>query len=231
MRVAVNLGAIEGFESLPIGTYLGQISRMQYREPSTQGKFASIMVTYVVIEEGGNLGRKQSEWLSLSPKALWRMKKWMSKFGLSDLPEFDKNDETGDLIEPDLVDFRVIFKVSADGERMRTELISVEDDVSDVSVPVASPPTQPTTPARRGPAPNAQPDPHQAAPVAAPVAAVDEKAAKMAALMAELEALKEEPEDEPAAEQEAIAAVVPTAVVPRRRAAPVAAAGERRTLR
>jgi hypothetical protein len=142
----VNLGAVEAFENVPTGTYLGQIDKIGYREAKEQGKFASLMVTYTVIEEGDFLGRKQSEFLSFSPKALYRMKLWFAKFGLGDVPEFDVDDTTNELLEPDLVGVQVIFQVSKDGTRDRTELVSVEDDMSE-PVAAAPAPVRATRPA------------------------------------------------------------------------------------
>jgi hypothetical protein len=144
--IPVNLGAVEAFENIPFGTYLGQIDKIGYREAKEQGKFASLMVTYTVIEEGDFLGRKQSEFLSFSPKALYRMKLWFAKFGLGDVPEFDVDDTTNELLEPDLVGVQVIFGVSKDGTRDRTELISVEDDMSE-PVAAAPAPVRATRPA------------------------------------------------------------------------------------
>jgi len=207
MQIPVNLGDVALFESIPVGTYLGQIDKMVYQEAKEAGKFASVRVTYAVIEDGPELGRKQSEFLSFSPKALWRMKRWFAKFGLADLPTFDVDEATLDILEPDLIGIQVIFKQSMDGERSRTELISVDDDTVD---------TAPAPAPKLAPKPAAKPAPlARRAPAPAPI---------------EAEAEEEEP-----AEEEAEEAPAPTPA-PRRVAAPAAAVAarpvpQRRTLR
>lgn len=151
--IAVNLGNVEAYDNLPIGSYYGEIDRITYREAREAGKFPQLMVTYVVTD-GDSTGRKSSEFLSLSPKAAFRLKRWFMKFGLGDAENFEVDDETNDLLEPDLIGYAVIFTVRQDGERTRTELVSVE---SEVEAPAPAPAPAPV--ARRAAAP---------APVAAP---------------------------------------------------------------
>lgn len=138
--IPVNLSNVEAFENLPVGEYLGEIEKIVHMEPREAGKFGQLRVQYKVID-GEHLGRTQSEFLSLSPKAVNRLKKWFAKFGDEtasvDNLETDDNDE---VIEPDLVGFQVIFKVykerdnrvtdedADDAYRTRTGLVSVEDD-------------------------------------------------------------------------------------------------------
>src|SRR5574337_1934014 len=147
--IAVNLGNVEAYDNLPIGSYYGEIDRITYREAREAGKFPQLMVTYVVTD-GDSTGRKSSEFLSLSPKAAFRLKRWFMKFGLGDAENFEVDDETNDLLEPDLIGYAVIFTVKADGERFRTELASVETDVANPE-PVA--PQAPAPVARRAAAP------------------------------------------------------------------------------
>lgn len=137
--IPVSLADVETFESLPEGKYLGDIDSIKFQEATQPGKFPQLKVTYVVVD-GDELGRKQSEWLSMSPKAAFRLRKWFDRFGFGqedyeqeEWPRYDE--DTMDLIDPDLVGARVIFKVYADGkkpgtdeDRWRTELVSVEDD-------------------------------------------------------------------------------------------------------
>jgi len=227
--INIDLSKIEAFENLPFGSYLGEIAKIQYKEAREAGKFAQIMVTYVVID-GVSITRKQSEWLSLSPKAVYRTKKWFAKFGCGDITLTDESfdPDTDELIDPDLIGVKVIFSVKPDGERVRTELTSVEDDMDGGSTPPPPPPArvQPVIPVLA-----AQPDTS-----VVDQAAVD-KAAKIAAAKAALAALEEVEETEP----EPVAAAEP--VAPTRRvsarervtagAAPVAptTAPVRRTLR
>lgn len=139
--IPVNLGDVVAFESLPVGQYLAEIEKVTYREPREEGKFPQLQVLYAVID-GDHVGRKQSEFLSLSPKAAFRLKKWFNKFGLGDVDNLDVDDETNELTEPDVIGARVIFKVYEDkpkpGEtepQMRCELVSYEDDAPAASTP------------------------------------------------------------------------------------------------
>lgn len=134
--VAVNLGDVKGFSTIPIGEYEGQIDKMEHRPPVAAGKFPQLMVTYVCIEEGDQLGQKTSEFLSLSPKADFRLKKWFDKFGLGDLETYDYDEETMLVTDPDLVGIRVVFKQYEDkpkpGEtenQIRTALVTVLDEL------------------------------------------------------------------------------------------------------
>ena len=142
--IPVNLGNVEAYENLPLGEYLGQIDKITFRPAKEEGKFPQLMVTYVVID-GDELGRKSSEWLSLSPKAAFRLKKWFAKFGLDDTENLEVDDESEDLIEPDLIGYQVIFKVHEDKPRpgeteksIRTSLVSFEDEMDTAPAPKAA---------------------------------------------------------------------------------------------
>ena len=130
-QINVNLGDVEdSFENLPVGTYLAEISKAKLREATEEGKFDQLMVTYTVIE-GELLGKVSTQWLSFSPKAAFMMKRFFKAFGLEDLADMDFDDDTLELLEPDLVGIQVIFKVTADAKApggFRTELASVEDE-------------------------------------------------------------------------------------------------------
>lgn len=180
-RIHVGLSDVVAFENLPLGEYLADIEKIELQPTTKEGKFDQLKVTYVVVD-GELLGRKQSEWLSLSPKALFRLKKWFAKFGVPDTDDLEVDDETNLLLEPDLVATRVIFKVYNDRPRpgetepsVRTALVTVEDD--DVAPPHVG---NIIAAAARG-------EP------------VDEKAAQKAALQAQLAALDSDDADEAAA--------------------------------
>jgi hypothetical protein len=133
--VPLDIKDAQAFSNLPDGVYAGQIDKVEYREPREEGKHPQLMVAYVVID-GDQTGDKQSEFLSLSPKAAFRLKRWFDKFGLGELEELDVDDETNLLMEPDLTGITVTFRVFKDGkipgtndDRVRTELVSVEDDL------------------------------------------------------------------------------------------------------
>lgn len=172
--IAVNLGNVEAYDNLPVGSYYGEIDRITYREAREAGKFPQLMVTYLVTD-GDSAGRKSSEFLSLSPKAAFRLKRWFMKFGLGDSEAFEVDDETNDLIEPDLIGYAVLFTVKADGERFRTELFSVESDIANpepAPAPVApAPAPRRAAPAAAAPVEDEMEDIPEEAPAPAPVAA------------------------------------------------------------
>lgn len=124
--IQVNLGDVQAFDNLPIGSYLGEINKITYREAKEAGKFPQMMVGYTVID-GDQINRSSNEFLSFSPKALFRLKRWFMKFGLGDIPELVFDEDSDELNDPDLYGSQVIFTVSQDGERFRTELVSVEE--------------------------------------------------------------------------------------------------------
>ena len=108
--IPVNLGAVvSAFEDLPLGSYLGEIAKIKLREPTKPGKFAQLMVHYLVID-GDHTGRKQTHWLSLSPDAMGFVKEFFQKFGLGEIPNLVIDDETEELNDPDLYGAKVIFK-------------------------------------------------------------------------------------------------------------------------
>lgn len=153
-QIAVNLGDVAAWESLPFGKYLGEITAAKYIEAKAADKFPQIQVTYLVIE-GDSTGKSQSQWLSLSPKAIRFTKRFFDKFGLGDTANFDVDDETDDLMDPDIVGYRVIFEVAPDRkdpDRIRTDLISVEDEAPAAPAPAPVRATRPARPAPAAPA-------------------------------------------------------------------------------
>lgn len=130
-QINVNLGDVEdSFENLPTGSYLAEVSKAKLREATEEGKFDQLMVTYTVID-GELVGKVSTQWLSFSPRAAFMMKRFFGHFGLGDLEDMDFDDDSLELLEPDIIGARVIFKVSADAKApggFRTELTSVEDD-------------------------------------------------------------------------------------------------------
>lgn len=140
--IAVNLGQVEStFSDLPNGSYLGEIEKVVYHGAREAGKFPQLRVQYLVID-GDLTGRRQSQFLSLSPNAAGFLKGFFEKFGLGDAESLDVDDETDELTDPDIVGYRVIFKVGQDRKdpnRIRTELVSVEDDAAPASAPAPAP--------------------------------------------------------------------------------------------
>jgi hypothetical protein len=197
--IPVNLGDVTS-DDLPEGTYLAQVDVHKYNE-ETGDKKASVRMGYEVIEEGDNLGRKASQWLYFSEKAIFRTKKHYAKFGLEDLENFEVADDSDDIIEPDLVGVQVIIESYLETDRRdpngpkraRIRLVSVEDDMTEVLEPPKS-----TAKATKAPAPD---------------------------VADESEAVADEDDEEEEAPAPRRAAA------PARRVAPTATAGKRRTLR
>lgn len=131
-QIRVNLGDVEdSFENLPFGKYLAEVSKAKLREATEEGKFDQLMVTYTVIDDNEFLGKVSTQWLSFSPKADFMMKRFFNHFGLGDLEDMDFDDDTLEMVEPDIIGTRVIFEVVADKKApggVRTNLVSVEDD-------------------------------------------------------------------------------------------------------
>lgn len=157
--IPIDFSGVESFDSLPLGQYEGSIDKVELRPTDDPQKFDQIMATYLVTE-GELVGRKQSEFLSLSPKAAFRLKKWFDKFGLAEsLDALDFDDDSNLLLEPDLVAYNVIFRVYEDsrlykGEKqIRTELVEVLDD--------APAPAPTPVKATRKAAPAATPEPEE----------------------------------------------------------------------
>jgi hypothetical protein len=140
--IPVNLSKAVAYEDLPHGTYLAQIDSVIYKPTDKPDKFDQLMVKYTVIEEGSLLGKTVTEWLSLSPKATGRLKKWFSKFGEENTDNFNVDDDTDELTEPDIAGYQVIIlsyeevdkrKPVGDPDRLRTRvtLVSVEDEIGE----------------------------------------------------------------------------------------------------
>lgn len=130
-QIAVNLKDVEdSFENLPVGSYLGEVSKAKLREATEEGKFDQLMVTLTVLDEGELLGKVSTQWLSFSPRAAFMMKRFFALFGLGDLEDMDFDDDSLELLEPDITGAQVIFTVTADKKApggFRTEVQSVEE--------------------------------------------------------------------------------------------------------
>lgn len=145
--IPLDFSNVESYDNLPLGKYEGSIDKIELRPANDPTKFDQLMASYLVIE-GDLTGRKQSEFLSLSPKAAFRLKQWFDRFGLADeITGLDIDDDTNLLLDPDLVGINIIFEVYEDpklynGEKqIRTRLLEVLDD----DVPAPAPPPRATT--------------------------------------------------------------------------------------
>lgn len=190
--INIDFSGVEAFDNLPIGKYMGSIDKVELKETDDPSKFDQLMASYLVID-GEFTGRKQSEFLSMSPKAAFRLKKWFDRFGLieDDHTVLDIDEDTNLLVDPDLVGVNVIFEVFRDpklyqGEvQIRTRLLEVLDDDAPAAAP--EPARAPARPARAAAAPVAAPAPTEA---------------------------EEEDDEEPV--EETVAAAAPAAAAPRR---------------
>lgn len=173
-NIPLDFSNVEAYDNLPLGRYMGSIDKLELRPASDPSKFDQIMATYLVID-GELTGRKSSEFLSLSPRAAFRLKKWFDKFGLAEIQGLDFDDESNLLVDPDLVGVNIEFRVYEDaklyqGEKqIRTELLEVFDEEP------APAPTPRAKPASRKPAPAPEPveeeeqeEEEEAEPAAAP---------------------------------------------------------------
>jgi hypothetical protein len=151
---------VQSFDNLPIGKYPGSIDKIELKPATGEGKFDQLQVTYLCTD-GEFMGRKQSEFLSMSPKAAFRLKRWFDKFGLGEGVPLDVDDETNLLMEPDLVGVDVEFRVYEDPKlyldehQIRCELTEVFDSVA---APAPTPVARTAAPATRQAAPSAQAD-------------------------------------------------------------------------
>lgn len=227
--ISVNLGDVQGgFTDLPHDDYYGEVEKIVFHPAKSADKSPQLRVQYKVID-GDHINRRQSQFLTLSEKAMGFVKDFFAKFGLGEYETFDVDDDTSELIDPDLVESKVFFRVGPDrrdATRTRTELISVEEfgpgvpDMGAAPAAVAAPPARPA--ARVAAAPVAA-APRPARPAPAPAGPLPNQVEDEAEPVAEDE-LVEVPEEE----TEAVAAPAPRRPAPAPAARPAPA---RRTLR
>lgn len=103
-RVTVNFADVQDFEAVPEDEYLALIESADWVEATEEGKFDYVNLRFD-ISEGEYKGRKVFTILSLSPKALFRMKQVFENLGIID-PEdeldLDYDEETMKLTSPEL---------------------------------------------------------------------------------------------------------------------------------
>lgn len=130
--INVDLSNVGEFENLPDGTYLTELTRF-YHAPDS-GDYGQLRAVWTVIEEGEFLGRTSTEFLSLSPKAAFRIARFLKAFGeeLDDDFKFETDDDD-EIISPDLVGAQAIIKVETRPDkktkepRTNTSIVSVEE--------------------------------------------------------------------------------------------------------
>lgn len=106
IRVPIDFAsATDEYELIPAGVYSAILEGMTYQEAQSEGKFPQLQVDYTLTEDGDFEGRKLSQWLSFSPKALlvprFGMKAFFDAFEV-DIDELEIDEETGVVVNPEL---------------------------------------------------------------------------------------------------------------------------------
>lgn len=113
IRIPVDFSAVEEYEVVGSGNYSAVVEQLLYIEAKAEDKFPQIQVTYTLTEDGETQGRKLSQWLSFSPKALFRMKAWFDAFDV-EIDELEIDEESGIITAPDLTGSTVEIKVGVE---------------------------------------------------------------------------------------------------------------------
>lgn len=114
IRIPLDFSAVEDFEALDGGVYSAVLEQMFWHEQKEGQKADQIEVKYTITEDDESKGTKLSQYLSFSPKALFRMRDFFEVFD-ADIDEIvlDDVDEGKALIlEPDLSGTPVEIKVT-----------------------------------------------------------------------------------------------------------------------
>lgn len=111
-RVTVDFSDVQDFEAIPKAEYSVVIVKPEYREAQEADKYDYINLE-MDITEGEFKGRKLWMILSLSPKALWRMKDVFENLGIyQDEIEIDYDEDTKIVTEPELTGMPGVAVVS-----------------------------------------------------------------------------------------------------------------------
>ena len=112
-RVTVDFSDVQDFEALPKGDYESVLEKATFVEQDDPEKYPYINTEWVVTEEGEFKGRRLWMVLSLSPRALFRMKDVFENLGVyEDNLDFDYDEETGTLLEPEITGLPALLSVS-----------------------------------------------------------------------------------------------------------------------
>lgn len=114
IRIPLDFSAVEEFEVLEGGVYSAVLEQMLWLEKQEHQKADQIQVKYTITEDDETKGTKMSQYLSFSPKALFRMRDFFDAFG-ADVEELvlDEADEgVAVILEPDLVGTPVELKIT-----------------------------------------------------------------------------------------------------------------------
>jgi hypothetical protein len=118
LRIPLNFDDVQEFDVLETGVYSAVIEKLMYsgegQKQDGTPKSASIRVEYTLTEPDFE-GRKVSQWLYLSPKAIFRAKSFFDRFD-ADIDELVLDEEEDDngahlVLEPDLSGEAVEIKI------------------------------------------------------------------------------------------------------------------------
>ena len=125
-RYKVDFSEVEEFGNLNEGEYEGLVAKLVFREPKSKDKFPQI-AAQLEITDGEFEGRMAFQNLSLSPKALFRVARFLRVFDIEPdvLDEIDYDDATGEIEEPDdltwIIGEPVLFTVSHETYKKETQ--------------------------------------------------------------------------------------------------------------
>ena len=112
-RTTVDFSDVQEFSAIPKGDYPAVIVKAEYRGTETTGKEHPYINWEFDLTDGEFKGRKQWLVTSFSPKALWRLKDMMENLGVVEEEiEFDYDEETGLITDPELVGLPCVLSVS-----------------------------------------------------------------------------------------------------------------------
>lgn len=169
--IPVNLGDIapSSFDNLPYDTYRGEVDILKYRE-ATDTAQPKLQITMVVID-GAHVGRKSTQFQSLSDKSYGFVRAFFDKFGF-DPADYDETflDYDEDTMEitgaaADILGSIVDFKVFARGKKRGTDEDFVVTEITNVVE---------TTVGGSAPAPKAEAEPEPEEPAEAEAEEVEQ---------------------------------------------------------
>jgi hypothetical protein len=157
-RVTVDFSDVQDFEALPEDEYLALIEKAEWRVATEDGKSDYINVQFRIKEEGEFKDRVVFTILSLSPKALFRMKQAFENLGIiepDDELELDYDEDTMLLTSPEIVGLpcKITLGVREYEGRTQNEVKAITSaDGAGVGQKTTTAKKAPTTTAARKPA-------------------------------------------------------------------------------
>jgi hypothetical protein len=90
--------------------YSAVVEGLEYIEAKSEDKFPQLKALYTITEDGELQGRNIGQWLSFSPKSLFRMKAFFDAFG-AEVSELVVDEDTLNVTSPDISGAVVQIKV------------------------------------------------------------------------------------------------------------------------